>query len=165
MALEIVQNDTTKMQVDAIVNAANTGLLRGGGVCGAIFAAAGAEELQNACAQIGRCDTGEAVITGGFRLPARYVIHTVGPVWRGGARNEEALLRSCYTKSLELAKSRGLKSVAFPLISSGIFGYPREQVVSVAISVIKAFLMENDMNVFLVLFDEETYRLGKKLQG
>lgn len=161
MALEIVQNDITKMRVDAIVNAANSGLLRGGGVCGAIFAAAGVQDLQNACNAIGHCDTGEAVITEGFRLPARYIIHTVGPVWRGGMENEEAFLHSCYIKSLELAKSRGLKSVAFPLISSGIFGYPKEQAVAVAVSAIETFLTENDMDVFLVLFDDETYRLGK----
>ena len=162
MALEIVQNDITKMRVDAIVNAANSGLLRGGGVCGAIFAAAGAQDLQNACNAIGHCDTGEAVITEGFRLSARSIIHTVGPVWRGGMQNEETLLRSCYVKSLELAKSRGLKSVAFPLISSGIFGYPKEQAVAVAVSAIETFLTETDMDVFLVLFDEETYRLGKR---
>ena len=161
MPLEIIQNDITKMHVDAIVNAANSGLLRGGGVCGAIFAAAGAEDLHKACANIGHCATGEAVITGGFRLPARYIIHTVGPVWHGGIQNEEVLLRSCYIKSLELAKAHGLQSVAFPLISSGIFGYPKEQAVAVAISAIETFLLENVMDVFLVLFDEETYRLAK----
>ncbi len=161
MALEIVQNDITKMRVDAIVNAANRGLLRGGGVCGAIFAAAGVEQLQKACAKVGHCDTGEAVMTEGFRLPARYIVHTVGPVWRGGTQDEKALLRSCYTKSLELAKSHGLESIAFPLISSGIFGYPKEQAVAVAFSEIEAFLQKNDMDVFLVLFDDETYHLAK----
>jgi len=163
MALEIVQNDITKMRVDAIVNAANSRLLRGGGVCGAIFSAAGAENLQRACDAIGFCDTGDAVITDGFRLPARYVIHTVGPVWRGGMQNEEAMLRSCYTKSLELAKSHGLRSVAFPLISSGIFGYPKEQAAFVAISAIEDFLLKNDMDVFLVLFDAETCRLVESI--
>lgn len=163
MALKIVQNDITKMRVDAIVNAANSRLLRGGGVCGAIFSAAGAENLQRACDAIGFCDTGEAVITDGFRLPARYVIHTVGPVWRGGMQNEEAMLRSCYTKSLELAKSHGLCSVAFPLISSGIFDYPKEQAAFVAISAIEDFLLKNDMDVFLVLFDAETYRLVERI--
>ncbi len=161
MALEIVQNDITKLRVDAIVNAANSGLLRGGGVCGAIFAAAGAEQLEKACAKIGHCDTGEAVMTEGFRLPARYIVHTVGSVWRGGMQNEEALLRSCYTKSLELAKSHGLQSIAFPLISSGIFGYPKEQAVEVALSTIETFLQKNNMDAFLVLFDEETYHLAK----
>lgn len=161
MPFGIVQGDITKMRVDAIVNAANTGLLWGGGVCGAIFSAAGGEKLQEACAAIGHCDTGDAVITSGFRLRARHVIHTVGPVWCGGTQNEEALLRSCYTKSLELAKSRGLKSVAFPLISSGIFGYPREQAISVAVSTIENFLLKNEMDVSLVLFDKETYRLCK----
>lgn len=151
------------MHVDAIVNAANSGLLRGGGVCGAIFAAAGAAELQNACARIGYCDTGEAVITEGFRLPAQYVIHTVGPVWRGGMQNEEALLRSCYIKSLELAKAHGLRSIAFPLISSGIFGYPRKEAVAVAISAIEGFLSKNEMDVYLVLFDKETYLLGTRM--
>jgi O-acetyl-ADP-ribose deacetylase (regulator of RNase III) len=163
MALESIQGDITKLRVDAIVNAANGGLLRGGGVCGAIFAAAGAKEMEAACAVIGGCNTGQAVITVGFRLPARYVVHTVGPVWRGGRQNEEMLLRSCYTQSLELAKSYGLKSIAFPLISSGIFGYPKERAAAVAVSAIRAFLLENDMHVILVLFDDETYRITKAL--
>ena len=152
MPLSIVRGDITLLHVDAIVNAANTALLEGGGVCGAIFAAAGARELSAACSQIGRCAVGEAVATGAFRLPAKTILHTVGPVWRGGDFGEETQLRACYRNSLLLAKSLGLTSVAFPLISSGIFGYPKEQAYAVAVSEIEAFLKENGMQVFLVLF-------------
>lgn len=163
MPFRIVRGDITKMRVDAIVNAANTSLSRGGGVCGAIFSAAGAEELQRACERIGRCRTGEAVITDGFRLPAKRIIHTAGPVWRGGGCGEEELLRSCYVKSLDLAKANGLKSIAFPLISSGIYGYPKAAAAAVAVSAIKAFLEENDkgnnMEATLVAYDEDTARV------
>lgn len=154
MPLHIVQNDITKMQVDAIVNAANTALKMGGGVCGAIFRAAGAEQMQAACDAIGGCRTGEAVITPGFRLPAKYVIHTPGPVWQGGNKGEEELLRSCYLSSLELAQKHGCQSVAFPLISAGIYGYPKEQAMKVATTAIGDFLRDNDdgMDVYLVLF-------------
>lgn len=127
MPLEIVRNDITKMRVDAIVNAANSRLEQGGGVCGAIFSAAGADKLQRECKHIGHCDVGEAVITNGYDLPAKHVIHAVGPVWQGGHHNEEALLSSCYTNSLNLALKHGLASIAFPLISSGIFGYPNKK--------------------------------------
>ncbi len=163
MPLEIIRSDITKMYVDAIVNAANGMLRQGGGVCGAIFAAAGADRLQEECDRIGRCGVGEAVVTGGCNLPAKYIIHTVGPVWRGGGRGEEALLRSCYIRSLELAKERGLESVAFPLISSGIFGYPRDQAFSVAVSAIGSFVLENDMRVCLVIFGAESYRPNEAL--
>lgn len=163
MVLEIVQNDITKMAVDAIVNAANSRLQRGGGVCGAIFAAAGAEQLQAECDRIGHCAVGEAVITGGYRLPARHIIHTVGPVWQGGEHGEEGLLYSCYQKSLQLALKHGLKSVAFPLISAGIFGYPKEEAFRVAITSIRDFLKDHDMTVYLVAYDKETYELGKKV--
>lgn len=152
MPLKLVHGDLVKMRTDAIVNAANGALLQGGGVCGAIFRAAGEKELAAACAQIGRCGTGEAVATKGFRLPAQYVIHTVGPVWRGGNAGEEALLRACYRNSLLLAASMGLSSVAFPLISAGIFGYPKEQAKLVAVSEISAFLETREMDVFLVLY-------------
>jgi len=154
MPLHIVQNDITKMQVDAIVNAANTALKMGGGVCGAIFRAAGAEQMQAACDAIGGCRTGEAVITPGFRLPAKYVIHTPGPVWQGGNKGEEELLRSCYLSSLELAQKHGCQSVAFPLISAGIYGYPKDQAMEVATTAIEDFLRENnsEMDVYLVLF-------------
>lgn len=154
MPFHIVNNDITKMQVDAIVNAANTSLKMGGGVCGAIFRAAGAEQLQAACDAIGGCRTGQAVITPGFNLEAKYVIHTPGPVWQGGGKGEEGLLRSCYLNSLELAKQHGCKSVAFPLISAGIYGYPKEQAMKVATTAIGDFLRDNDdgMDVYLVLF-------------
>lgn len=161
MPLEIVRNDITKMRVDAVVNAANSGLQRGGGVCGAIFAAAGAGELERECAKIGGCATGSAVITGGGKLPAKFIIHTVGPVWQGGQNGEEEKLRACYRNSLELAVSRGFESVAFPLISSGIYGYPKDQALNVAVSEIGSFLLEHDIDVFLVVFDRDSYRLGE----
>lgn len=115
-----VQNDITKMETDAIVNAANRRLRVGGGVCGAIFRAAGVEKLQAACNGLGPIETGQAVITDGFHLPAKYIIHTAGPIYQGGNHGEEALLRACYMNSLQLAKEHGCKSIAFPLISSGI---------------------------------------------
>ena len=159
MPLRIVSNDITKMDVDAIVNAANTGLRMGGGVCGAIFGAAGASELQTACDKLAPIETGGAVVTPGFALPAKYVIHTAGPVYRDGKHGEEALLRACYTNSLNLAKENGCKSVAFPLISSGIYGYPKDEALSVATSAIGEWLIENDdendMDVSLVLFGKK----------
>ena len=159
MPIQIVQDDITTMRTDAIVNAANSRLAQGGGVCGAIFAAAGAQELTQACRAIGHCDTGDAVITPGFRLPARYVIHAVGPVWQGGTNGEEALLRSCYLNALALAERHGLRSIAFPLISSGIYGYPKAAALSAAVSAIGSFLSEHDMAVYLVIFDRPTYAL------
>lgn len=161
MSFEVVRNDITLMEVDAIVNAANTRLWAGGGVCGAIFARAGREKLQAACDEIGYCAEGEAVITLGFNLPAKYVIHTPGPVWQGGSNGEEGLLKNCYINSMKLAHAHGLKSIAFPLISSGIFGYPREAAIKVAISAIRGFLMETDMQVYLVVYDEETLDTAK----
>lgn len=154
MPLEIVQNDITKMEADAIVNAANSALQMGGGVCGAIFRAAGAEQLQTACDEIGYCPTGKAVFTDGFRLPAKYIIHTVGPVWRGGSNDEEQMLRSCYRNSLELATSLECSSIAFPLISAGIYGYPKEQALKTAVSEIERFLEKQELQVYMVLFDE-----------
>ena len=158
MPLEIVRNDITKMQTDAIVNAANSALQQGGGVCGAIFSAAGATELQRECDAIGHCETGQAVMTEGYRLSAKHIIHAVGPIWRGGGHNEAELLASCYTNSLLLAREHGLKSIAFPLISSGIYGYPKDEALRIAISAIRAFLLKNDLTVYLVLFDEQSYR-------
>lgn len=152
MPLEIVQNDITKIEADAIVNAANSELQMGGGVCGAIFRAAGAGQLQRACDEIGGCSTGEAVFTDAFQLPSRYIIHTVGPVWHGGSQHEEKLLRACYRNSLELAQSLDCTSIAFPLISAGIYGYPKEQAKRAAVSEIETFLMNNDMQIKLVLF-------------
>lgn len=154
MPLEIVRNDITKMEADAIVNAANSALQMGGGVCGAIFRAAGAEQLQTACDEIGYCPTGKAVFTDGFRLPAKYIIHTVGPVWRGGTNDEEQMLRSCYRNSLELATSLECSSIAFPLISAGIYGYPKEQALKTAVSEIERFLEKQELQVYMVLFDE-----------
>lgn len=161
MPFEIVRNDITKMNTEAIVNAANASLEAGGGVCGAIYNAAGMQELQKACSAIGRCETGQAVITAGFNLPAKYIIHTVGPVWQGGAQNEEALLRLCYKNTLGLAKKHGISSVAFPLISSGVFGYPKKEALQVAISEIKAFLLNNEMDVYLVVFDKQMFDISQ----
>ena len=163
MPLEIVRNDITKMQVDAIVNAANRNLQMGGGVCGAIFHQAGDQELQKACNHIGHCPTGEAVITDAFRLNAQYIIHAVGPVWKGGANGEKDLLTACYNNSLNLALTHGCESIAFPLISSGIYGYPKEQALQVAISTISSFLMQHEMLVYIVVFDKKAFQLSEKL--
>jgi O-acetyl-ADP-ribose deacetylase (regulator of RNase III) len=151
------------METDVIVNAANSDLRMGGGVCGAIFAAAGAEQLQAECSRIGHCDTGEAVITGGYDLPASYIIHAVGPIWQGGSQGEERLLHSSYTRSLELAMKHNCSSIAFPLISSGIYGYPKDQALRIAISAIGEFLLKFDMEVYLVVFDRRAYALSEKL--
>lgn len=162
MPLHIVRNDITKMPVDAIVNAANSTLLGGGGVDGCIHRAAGPELLAE-CRTLGGCATGSAKISGAGRLPCQYVIHTVGPVWNGGQYGEREQLVSCYQTSLALAKAHECQSVAFPLISSGIFGYPKDQALRVAIDTIGAFLLENDMTVYLVIFDKKAYHIGTKL--
>jgi O-acetyl-ADP-ribose deacetylase (regulator of RNase III) len=153
--LEAVQGDITKFDVDAIVNAANTALRRGSGVCGAIFAAAG-DELDAACAAIGRCETGDAVATPGFNLPARWIIHTVGPIWKGGMSDEATLLASCYRRSLEVAAELGATSVAFPAISTGVFGYPAAEAATLAVNVVRS-VNTPVQRVKLVAFDEETY--------
>lgn len=163
MPLEIIRNDITKMQVDAIVNAANTNLQMGGGVCGAIFQAAGANEMQSACDEIGSCPTGHAVATQSFKLNARYVIHAVGPIWHGGLQGEELKLRSAYQASLQLANVLKCESIAFPLISSGIFRYPKDQALEIAISEISHFLKQHEMLVYLVVFDQKSYVISEKL--
>jgi O-acetyl-ADP-ribose deacetylase (regulator of RNase III) len=163
MPLQIVRNDITKMEVDAVVNAANSHLKMGGGVCGAIFNAAGAKELQAECDSIGKCNTGEAVITKGYKLHAKYIIHAVGPVWDGGNCNEEKSLTDCYVNSLNLAKKYNLNSIAFPLISSGIYGYPKDKAFRVAVLAIQQFLLHNDMMVYLIVFDKKAVEISEKL--
>ena len=140
MPFTIIRNDITKLRVDAIVNAANTDLAQGGGVCGAIFKAAGARELQVACDKLAPIKTGEAVVTPGFNLPAKFVIHTAGPVYRDGKHEEEKLLREAYTNSLKCAVENKCESIAFPLISSGIYGYPKADALRVATAAIRDFI-------------------------
>ena len=161
VTVEAVLGDITAESVDAIVNAANGALRRGAGVCGAIFAAAG-PELDGACAAIGHCDTGDAVVTPGFRLPARFIVHTVGPVWHGGDREEPALLASCYRRSIEVARSAGARSIAFPAISTGIFGYPPDEAAEIAVAAVREHGDALDP-VRLVAFDDATLRRYQRL--
>jgi O-acetyl-ADP-ribose deacetylase (regulator of RNase III) len=169
-----VQGDITGLAVDAIVNAANAALLAGAGVCGAIFAAAGEHELQAACDAIGHCDTGDAVATPGFALPARWVIHTVGPVWHGGHSGEAEALASCYRRSLEVAASLGARTIAFPAISTGVFGYPLEDAARIAVETVRAPETTETVRavsadrggfdeILLVAFDADTFATYERL--
>lgn len=159
--IEVVHGDITKLDVDAIVNAANSSLLGGGGVDGAIHRAAGPELLAE-CRTLGGCKTGDAKVTSGYNLPARHVIHTVGPVWRGGSNREHELLSSCYRRSLALANQLQLKSIAFPAISTGIYGFPRQQAAEIAVNEVQSNV-GNLERVLFVCFDSETADIYRKL--
>jgi O-acetyl-ADP-ribose deacetylase (regulator of RNase III) len=158
--IELHKGDITKLNVDAIVNAANNSLLGGGGVDGAIHRAAGPQLLEYN-RKLGGCETGEAKITPGFNLPAKFIIHTVGPVWRGGHNNEDELLTSCYRNSLKLAVENGIKTIAFPAISTGVYGFPLERATRIAVSTVKDFLSNDDSieKVIFVCFDDNAYRI------
>lgn len=163
MPFQILHNDITNMNTDVIVNAANSKLLMGGGVCGAIFRAAGEKELQKECEQIKHCPVGQAVITKAYNLKSKYIIHTVGPIYKEGNSDEAKFLKSAYETSLKLAKDYNLKSIAFPLISSGIYGYPKKEALNIAVSTIKEFLADNDMDIYLVVFDRKAIHLSEEL--
>lgn len=163
--IELIKGDITKVSADAIVNAANTTLLGGGGVDGAIHSSAGPELLEE-CRGLGGCRTGEAKITKGYRIPARYIIHTAGPVWHGGKGGEEELLASCYRNSLELAKRHGIKTIAFPSISTGAYRFPIEKAAGIALGTVKLFLKENPDpfdKIIFVLFSNEDLDVYKSL--
>ena len=166
--IELIKGDITKVTTDAIVNAANSSLMGGGGVDGAIHRAGGPvilEECKMIVAKQGGCRTGEAVITKAGDLPAKFVIHTVGPVWNGGKRNEGELLAACYQNSLDLATTHNLTSIAFPNISTGIYGYPKKEAAEIAIQTVSEFLRQNDSinKVYFVCFDEENYQLYRSM--
>ncbi len=162
--IELIQSDITQLEVDAIVNAANNSLLGGGGVDGAIHRAAGPQLLAE-CSAIGGCPTGEARITNGYNLKARFVIHTVGPVWQGGQNNESILLANCYRNSLKLAVENGCFSVAFSNISTGIYGFPKGEAAEIAISVVQSFLSSNNLikQVIFCCYDNENYSIYHKI--
>lgn len=163
MPFNIIRDNIINSDVDAIVNAANTNLQAGGGVCGAIFAAAGKEQLQKECDKIGYCAVGEAVITNGFNLKARRIIHTVGPIYGQNPEIQDIQLYLCYENSLKLARKNRLNSIAFPIISSGVYGYPKDEAIKIATKAIKDFLETNEMDVFLVVYDKNSFQISKKL--
>ena len=162
--IELIQGDITTLKVDAIVNAANNSLMGGGGVDGAIHRAAG-PDLQEECIGLNGCETGDAKITKGYDLKAQYVIHTVGPVWMGGMCDEHALLASCYQKSLNLAKEKKIRTIAFPGISTGVYGFPKDQAALIALTETKRFLKKNSFpeKVFFVAFEQDNYKLYQSL--
>ena len=164
MAFQIVRNDITKMNTDAIVNTANEYVAVGTGCDSAVYKAAGYEQLLSYRQEkIGQVPEGDVFLTPGFDLPAKYIVHAVSPFYRNGNEEEEAKLRGCYRKSLELAKENGIRSIAFPLISTGSFGYPKEEGMRIAVDEIHAFLLQNEMQVFLVVFDEKAKTLGQRI--
>ena len=165
MAFQIIRNDIVNVEADAIVNTANEQPIVGSGCDYAVYEAAGYDELLSyRKAHIGDVRAGEVFLTPGFRLPAKYIIHAVSPLFDNGSHGEEALLRSCYRKSLALAKEHGIKSIAFPLISTGSFGYPKEEGMRIAVDEIHAFLLKSDMQVYLVVFDEKATKMGRNLR-
>ncbi len=157
-SIDVILGDITRVEVDAIVNAANSRLAGGGGVDGAIHAAAGRAQLSAACAALGGCEPGDAKATPGFALPAKWIIHTVGPVWRGGSHGEEEVLASCYTRSVQVAEELDCRSIAFPAISTGVYGFPRERAAAVAVDTLRG-LETSVSRLVLVPFDQETFRL------
>ncbi|MCX7985390.1 MAG: O-acetyl-ADP-ribose deacetylase [Bacteroidales bacterium] len=165
--LTLIQGDITKLEVDAIVNAANSSLMGGGGVDGAIHAAAGPELLAE-CLTLGGCPTGDAKVTKGYRLPARYIIHTVGPIWRGGQNHEEQLLKSCYENALKRAEELQIETIAFPNISTGVYAFPKQKAAEIALTVLGKYAQKHHTTlkeIFLVCFDDENYQIYKKMMN